>query len=315
MVGRSIFYICKINHIKKILMKKFLFTLSTSLLLASSLLSQTPAPTQTSNFDKKFRFGLRITPQPTWLSSADKNNVPSGAKFGFGFGLNMEFKFSEIAALQTGIGGDFEGGKYTFRNDPGSNYQVMYFLDASNNMIAPKNGSDPTVLRNENNTGYVLKDRSVQTTFVTIPLILKLSTKEYNAFKYFGMFGGELGVRVKAQSTDSYYNSYNYNAGGVVKTTTGPSSQSQIDISKDASPIPLRFGLNVGAGTEYRIAGSTSVFASINYFRSFVNVFRQNSNYLIYKTDAVTSNGTENYKFVQQSLLLSAIRINIGIMF
>ena len=37
-----------------------------------------------NSFDKKFRFGLRITPQPTWFSTGDKNIETNGAKFGFG---------------------------------------------------------------------------------------------------------------------------------------------------------------------------------------------------------------------------------------
>lgn len=267
--------------------------------------------------DAKVRFGLRVTPQPTWYSSGDKNNSPSGAKLGFGFGLNMEYRFSDVISLLTGVGGDFESGKYQFRHD--ANYNAMYFLDQANLMVAPKSGNAMTIVQNPENTGYELKERTLKTTFVTIPLILKLSTKEFNGLKYFGQFGAELGIRIKAQATDSYYAAYSYDAatGTVVATVPNPPSLSQIDVSKDANVIPVRVGLNVGGGAEYRLAGSTAVFASVNFFRSFINVYRQESRYVVYQAVPNTSSTTTtvNYKFIQQNLMLNAVRINIGIMF
>jgi hypothetical protein len=293
-------------------MKKFLYILS-FLSLSPLFKSQTTTPVPAPDADnRKVRFGLRINPQPTWLSSGDKNNTPSGANFGFGFGLNVEFRFSDVVALLTGIGGDFEGGKYKFRN--GAGYQPTYFLDPSNIMVAPKSNNPLTTLKNPDNTSYLLKERDLKTSYVTIPIILKLSTREYNGLKYFGMFGGEIGVRVNAQATDSYYSSTTYDVNGVGTTLAGAGSLSQINVNKDCSPVPLRVGLNVGAGGEYRLAGTTALFVSINYYRSFINAYRQQSNYMIYQAVAGPNN-TEIYKFVQQNLMLSAIRINIGIMF
>lgn len=297
-------------------MKKFLYTIAIISMAGSAVKAQTSTPTNTPVSDpvRKVRFGLRVTPQPTWLASGDKNATPSGANFGFGFGLNMEFRLNDVASLQTGIGGDFEGGKYTFRND--ASYKAMYFLDESNTMIAPKSGNAPNVLKNEGTTGYVLKERTLKTTFVTIPVILKLSTKEYNGFKYFGMFGGEIGIRAGAHANDSYYTSENYDPNGNVTTTQlSPPDQSQINLNKDASLIPLRVGLNVGAGSEYRLGGTTSIFVNVNFFHSFINTYRSQSKYLVYKTDPITTNNTDVYKFVQQAILLNAVRINIGIMF
>jgi hypothetical protein len=308
-------------------MKKFLFTCLTLVLFGLAVKAQTTTPTSTvapapapsndkaAEFDKKFRFGLRITPQPTWYASNDKNNLPYGVNFGLGFGLNMEYRFSEIAAFQFGIGGDFEGGKYTFKND-GSGYTVQYWQNKSTNeFVLPKNGALSNTINNDKNVHYIVSERSVKTTFVTLPLILKLSTKEYGGLKYFGMFGGELGIRAKAKATDTYEKSYLYDANAAITATNGASSQSDIDIGKDASLIPMRFGMNVGAGTEYRIAGSTAFFVSVNYFHSFTNFMRNESKYMVSDVNKDLTAGTEDYKFVKQNLLLNAIRINIGILF
>ena len=305
-------------------MRKFLFTATTALLLSTLAISQTntatPTPEDKSKaaFDKKFRFGLRITPQPTWFSSSDKtNNPPYGAKFGFGFGLNMEFKLSDIVGFQTGIGGDFEGGKLTYRSEPSANYQVSYWLNNANEMVEVKDGASLADLNTSTNTSYILKERSIKTTHVTIPAILKLSTSEYSGLKYFGLFGVEIGARIKSTATDKYITSYKYNATGAPTSGAngeGESTNENIDIKSDASLIPVRLGLNVGLGTEYRLGGSTSLFFSVNYFRSFTNLMRsKESKYLIYNVD--NSSGSNKFSYVKQNLIQNAIRINVGVMF
>lgn len=284
-------------------MKKFLYTLAFASFFAPLVKAQDPAPANT-NFDRKFRFGLRVTPQPTWVSSSDKNNTPNGAGFGFGFGLNMEFRFSDIAALQTGIGGDFENIKYKLRHDPLNGYDVTYWQDESGEFIEPS-GS-----KRKESTIYHLKERKIRSTFVTIPLILKLSTKEYNGLKYFGMFGGELAVRLKGQAEDTYYNYGKYQGDTLyVPISNVESTESSLNVTKELFPVRLAF--NAGAGAEYRLGGSTSLFISINYFRSLTTYMNKESNYLYYRS----VNDASGFRFVKQALTLNAIKINIGIMF
>ncbi|MCE3226060.1 MAG: hypothetical protein K0S32_611 [Bacteroidetes bacterium] len=289
-------------------MKKFLFTVASVLILAGASAQEKD---KGDDFDKKFRFGLRVTPQPTWYTSSQTNNKPFGSKFGFGFGLNLEFRLSKIVAFSTGIGGDFEGGHQSFRYDPSNNYVVNYFMNNENGFIEPKTDQTNAELTKDGATGYLLKERTIKSSYVTLPALLKLSTAEYSGFKYFGMFGVELGMMYKCTATDTYYESYKYNAVGSVTATAGESEQADINIMKDA--IPVRAGLNVGLGTEYRIGGSTSAFMNINFFRSFTNLMKSNSKYLVSNIDAST--GANKYTFVKQNLVGSAIRINIGILF
>jgi len=281
-------------------MKKFLSCLSLLVILSHSAVAQ-------DEFDRKFRFGLRITPQPTWFVSDDKNNIPSGAAFGFGFGLNMEFRFSDVAGFLTGIGGDFEGGRYTFKYDPANNYVASYWMNEASEFVAPK------VENKTANTVYILNERKISTTYASIPLILKLSTKEYSGLKYFGQFGGEIGIRVKATAADTYYETRKYSTETSYTVTNGPSTEEDINIVDETSLIPMRLGMNVGLGAEYRLGGSTSAFASVNFFRAFTNLMSKESDYTYYRTNDPGPN--ETYRFVEQSLKLTAIRINIGIMF
>ncbi|MDI1356066.1 MAG: outer membrane beta-barrel protein [bacterium] len=283
-------------------MKHSLFFVLTCLICLQPLFSQEPS----TEFDKKFRFGLRVTPQVCWYTSGDKNNVSAGTSMGFGFGLNMERRLSPTVTFLTGIGGDFEGGKYTVRNDAANNYVVKYWMDQSNEFVVPKAGkiSDP------NATVYVLKERLIKTTHITIPLLMKLSTQEYSGLKYFGMFGAEVGFRVRSTADDSYSEVRKYTSDTDFKITSTDSKQTDLNLSSESSSFPMRFGLNAGLGFEYRMAGSTSFLFSINYFRSFTNVMQNESDVAYY---GVTSDN--KYLFVKQNLKQTAIRLTIGIMF
>ena len=279
-------------------MKKLLYVFVLTL-LSGRVLAQEEVAQQMEEFDSRYRFGLRVTPQPTWFASGSKNDEPAGAILGFGFGLNLEYRFSDIASLLTGIGGDFEGGRYKVKYDPGK-YEVRYWLNEAGEFVAPKDQKGAGI------TGYHLKERKINTTFASIPVILKLSTREYNGMKYFGLFGGEIGVRIKATAEDTYY-SYTSYPDSVLHI--GEYTDSDININEDAGLIPLRFGMNVGAGTEYRLGGSTSLFASICFFRNFTNFMEKESDFLVYKEES------GDYLFVRPQLMLTGLRINLGIMF
>ena len=150
-------------------MKKILLIVSSTLLLANTIIAQDDA-------DKKFRFGLRVSPTPTWLRSGEPKLVEQGgAKFGFGFGLITEFRINSTASFVTGIGGDFLGGKQTYKNGQG---YVLNKDGAYVDVSKSKYGSDQSSLDNFNtNNGYkfyAIKSRSVKATYVTIPILLKL---------------------------------------------------------------------------------------------------------------------------------------------
>jgi hypothetical protein len=270
-----------------------------------------------ANSNNKVRFGLRLNPQPSWYASNDKNTTPSGAIFGYGFGLNVEYRFSEVASLLTGLGGDFEGGKIKYRLDPVNNFQVCYFKNDEDAFIQPKNNSAINELKKSGNTVYLLKDRKINSTFVTLPVILKLSTKDINGLKYFGLIGVEIGFRIKAQASDNFYEVRKYLSDTTFEVMSN-ATMKDIDIGKDGSLVPLRLGLNVGAGVEYRLAGSTSFFASVNYFNSLTNFMRSDSKYLMtnWQTIELAKGSTQmTYKMLGQNLILKAVRINIGFMF
>lgn len=290
-------------------MKKFLSTFSILIAVAAGLYGQE----DNGEFDKKFRFGLRVAPQPTWLASKNTSSKPNGSYFGFGFGLAMEFKLSKIVHFATGIGGDFEGGSISYRND--STLRVKLVINNENEMVENKDkqARDQYDLK-PGNTTYILKDREYRSTMITIPLLLKMMTNEYSGFRYFAVFGGELGFRAGIKANDTYYSGLRAvdNGTTVVQTAVGSSDlkATNLNVGPDAVLIPARFGMNVGLGTEYRIAGTTSLVFSVNYFQSFTNMMRKNSKYLSKDAD-----GSYTFTSFTQQYMTRAVRINIGIMF
>lgn len=291
-------------------MKKILLIVSSTLLLANSFLAQE------ADDDKKFRLGLKVAAQPTWFSSNESSTSKLGAGFGFGFGLVTEFRLSKTAYFTTGIGGDFESGSVKYKYDPATgfnsnNYSVSYVTDASGNLKELKDGVDQSNVLDQGDIMYNgIIERKIKTTHVTIPIALKMMTKEIGGFKYFGTFGGEIGVRIKARATDKYTNSTIYGS----SLNTGAGTNTNININKDGSLIPIRVGMNVGLGAEYRLAGSTSIFLSVNYFHSFTNLMKKESKYMVYDSNTYTD-GTMTFFRQKQGLFMNAIRINVGILF
>lgn len=291
-------------------MKKILLLVSSTLLLANSFLAQE------SDDDKKFRLGLKVAGQPTWFSSNESGTTKLNTGFGFGFGLAMEFRLSKTAYFVTGIGGDFENGSVKYKYEPtigtgyGTNYSNGYLVDNSGNLKELKDGVKLSDYIGTGDTYYDgITERKIKTTHVTIPLALKMMTKEIGGFKYFGMFGGEIGVRVKARATDKYTFATT-NSG-----TTFGGTNSNLNINKDGSVVPIRVGMNVGLGAEYRLSGSTSVFLSINYFRSFTNLMRKESKYMVFDSQYYSSTDELTFFRSKQGLFMNAIRINVGFMF
>ena len=268
---------------------------------------------------KNVRFGIFGRATPTWYSMPTNSNYSKGgAIFGAGFGLNLEFRISDVVSFQTGVGGDFDGGKinYAYKLDylnlnSTNNIYTGYILDKTPNLVEIK-GHSPSDYSSGYLTGqytsHFLTSRRIHTTYVTIPLLLKMKTKEISGFKYFVDFGGHVDVLANAKADD---NTNDLNLAGPGLPSITSNTYKGINIYKDC--IPVRVGLNVGLGAEYRLAGTTSVFLSINFVNSFISTVKSTS---VYNTTGnTTSNGYGAFVYAAQSLKTNGIQINAGFLF
>ena len=289
-------------------MKKILSIVMAALLITTTLVAGE------GDDDKKFRFGLKVTPTPAWLRSADKKVVDkNGIKFGFGFGLQTEFRITSTAHFVTGIGGDFLGGKQIYKNGQGLILSKdNAYTDSEKTNFA--NGALTTYTDNivgNNDKFYEIKTRSIKTSYITIPVLLKLMTKDISGMKYFGVFGGDIAIQTKFRCTDELtelkFNTTTgfYEASGDVTVT---------DMRPTGDLIPFNVGLNVGLGFEYNLSGSTSLFVSFNYCRGFVNQYQPTSEILVDQIKTNMNLGINPTKS-KQSGMSDGVQINIGMLF
>ncbi len=128
-----------------------------------------------------------------------------------------------------------------------------------------------------------------------------MRTPEVGGFTYFGMFGINLSIRGKVKANDTgTLVSYKDSTVKVINDYEIP----DLIVTKDMNFF--RAGLNVGAGAEYRIAGTTSMFASLNFQNGFTNVLKKESETM--------RSLVKNQKFAQNAKT-NFFQINIGILF
>ncbi|MFI5151442.1 MAG: outer membrane beta-barrel protein [Bacteroidia bacterium] len=246
---------------------------------------------------KNIRFGMLINPQLDWERSGNsKLYTHDGINGKFGFGLSLEFKITDVVHFQTGLGGTFSGG--------GENYTasdtVGYVTDRTGvpYKIADVNNNH-TYLATPNHV-YRLLHRQYKTSYITIPVMLKMMTKAIGPLKYFGQFGGNLEILTKATADDIVSTDF---------TTSHTTTNTAISIYSDC--IPVKASLNVGAGAEYNISGTTSLVVSLNYLRSFTTLTKGTSDYLI---DSSTSTGG-TFTGLAHKIYGDGFALSIGILF
>ena len=195
---------------------------------------------------KGFRFGLKGEPSIAWIKPDDAKKFESGgARIKFAYGLITEFRLGNTASFVTGLEATYSGGALKFIQPADSIYEV---IDAKDTLF--------------------ISQRKFNTTYVGIPVALKMKTPDIGGMTYFGMFGINAAFKTKAKSDEE----------GTFLNTNTVTNQEDIDISKDLNF--MRFDLKVGGGFEYNLAGSTSLVVSLNYHNGLTNVFVNNSKIL-----------------------------------
>lgn len=258
--------------------------ISAAILFFSSLSLRTMA--QDDEPLKNFRFGMRITPEISWLKPNDSKKLEgAGAKLRLGYALMTEFRLNKVVSLATGIGFEKNGGSLNYIDTA----RYLYHDEAPLEYTADTFGiSNKTEV-------YQLKTRSFKIAYWAIPITLKMRTKEIGVMTYFGQAGLNLGIRTKAMAKDE-----------VLSVKNSSTSLDDINISSDMGIF--KASINVGAGAEYNLAGSTSLVFSVNYMNGLTNVSKSKSDYL-YK---IEGNTRSSYK---QKFTNNAVAITVGVLF
>ena len=257
---------------------------------------------------KDFRFGLQVTPSIGWYNPDNTNRQQSGGvAVKAGGGLVTEFRLNKIISFLTGLQFDFNGGKIKYLNDayPGpedNNGSAVYFYSKTDATIAKFS----TVSSTSAFTKYKLVERKYNTTYLTIPLTLKMKTQEIGMMTYFGQFGLNNSFRLKAKADDNLVRIASDNLTELEATTL-----SNLDIKQDMN---FYYGaLNFGAGAEMNLVGSTSLVFGLNFLYGLSPVVSSSSDYVRRQTNHVT--GLDYLVPYQQKITNRVVQLTVGILF
>ncbi len=177
---------------------------------------------------KKFELSFTGSPSINWMSADNQDVQKNKSTLGYEFGVNADFFFDEEMryAFATGMLITQTGGELTYNTD-----QPFSFAGET---FAPG-----TSIR------YRLQ-------YVEFPLALKMRTKQFYRWTYWGLFGGSFAFKVGAK---------------------GDSSDGLLDkagISKEVNLFNM--ALNVGIGTEYDLGERNALILGVIYKNGFLDV-------------------------------------------
>lgn len=274
---------------------------------------------------KNFRFGLVIDPSVNWLKPETKNIDKNGAGVKFGGGVILEFRLAKVASLQTGVRIHGEGGKVKYINGDiqtaNSNIVSYLYSTADDEIIeytAPTVGGafyDPATTAGQNH--YQLNKRQYKATYITIPLVLKLKTKEIGTMTYFGQFGVNSSFRWKATANDEVTKINQSSTSTNVLSLGASEKKTKVDVTKDVAFF--KAALTFGLGAEMNLSGSTSLTFGLNYNLGFTNFVKKDSDYIAKRTNAADYNSGNQTKVtvskMPQELKSNAVVLTVGVLF
>lgn len=225
--------------------RQFLLNLICALAILPTLQAQSDMD------ERKFRFGMHVGPNLGWLRTTmqEFNKKGIGSRTGFGYGLMMDYKFSESPnyLFSSGFNITTCGGKL---EEP-----VDAIVDDINTSLASYY------------TGKLMRSYRMQ--YVNVPLLLKMRTGEVGYMHYFAAIGGDLAFRTRAFANDDF-----------TWAGVGPNDEKNVDLKKNMQF--LRMALNISGGAEYNLSGNTNIYFGLGWHNSFTNAFaKKNSNKIL----------------------------------
>jgi|TARA_B110000037_G_scaffold44397_1_gene54554 hypothetical protein len=247
---------------------------------------------------RKVRFGLYAQGSLCWLTP-EQQKIYSRGNFGlgYGWGLDVEINFNPTTTLRTGINfSTFKAGINYYDEDLDAIHKTYYLLNDEENFIPWGDETPP------DGELYHLLYRKYTVNYVNIPIVLKLKTSEIGYFTYYGEFGGSIGLKTGALVDDRII-PFSYSSDSLSPIIDRSYILEDIDISKGTQPV--RFGLNLGAGAEYSLSGTTALFFQLNWNYFVTNQLTKESNEEFLRKQVSTSFERVGIKALPGNIVLS----------
>ncbi len=124
-----------------------------------------------ASWAQDFRFGLAASPLLSWMKPIDEGISSTGVRFGFNYGLILDYNIADNYGIGSGLSITHNGGK--LKHD-----SVIVFL---------------------NDTFPVNAEVEYITQYIEIPLTLKFRTNEIGYITYFMQFGVTPGINIRSK--------------------------------------------------------------------------------------------------------------------
>lgn len=184
--------------------------------------------TAISEVNGQVRFGIKVDPQLSWFNPASDVLVQESSRLGVDIGLVVDSYFSENYAFTTGVSIHVTGSTVSFNEDV-----TLTLSDEA--QFLPKDAE----------LTYKLQ-------YISVPLGLKLKTREFGYFTYFGQLGVTPEINIKSQAQSDYNAINNLNASDEINL--------------------FHLSYHAGVGVEYSLGGSTSIVSGIYYHNGFTDI-------------------------------------------
>lgn len=244
------------------------------------------------NESKSFRLGLHFDPYITWYSPVDKKKFENGGtKMKFSLGAVTDFKLGGNVWLSTGANFSFLGGAVNYLENPEDSIGYFFY----DNEVVNFENIDTSLAQDF----IMVTKRDFRVRYLTIPLLLKIKTKEIGYLTYFGQFGVINHLKMGSVKTDDE------------GTNIGSSNNPDLtDLIVDKEPSFFNVAANVGFGVEYNLSGTTSLFGSVGYNYGLNSAIKKESEHIVELDD----NGNFQ-KYGDQKFNPHAVVISIGVLF
>jgi len=176
------------------------------------------------------KLGLKVAPNMCWMNTSTKGYSYDGLNAGVTVGFISDIYFAERYAFSTGFNFDIYGGK----------------LQYADSLMIP-GGKVNGIMSRKYNLFYL-----------EIPLTIKMQTKEFGRFSFYGQIGFGTAFRMTATSRDEFI------------TENGEMTTEKNDIRDETTLI--RESVIIGIGTEYHLDQDTRLIFGISYSNSLNNI-------------------------------------------
>jgi hypothetical protein len=213
-------------------------------------------PLQAVNAQKlgDVKLGLKLAPDITFMVPSTQGYSNKGVRMGGVLGLVTDIYFADHYAFSTGFNMLLLGGK-------------LSYADSIQGKVKGTTNS------------------SLSFFYLEIPVMVKMFTKDFGKFSFFGQIGFGTGFRISATAKNEYTANNGYTESGksgiTYQTTT------------------IREALLIGLGAELHLDQSTKLFFGLGYSNSLNNVLK----------------GANNLSRLNQKAYLNYAELNLGVMF